>query len=233
MKNQDYIDKYKLDNVIIINEFSDKYGKPIEGIVSPLKIDNRQIFSPIDFQKDSPHCAGFAAANICESIIWKNTGKIVQLDAHQIYAKSKEIDGNVNSEGTYPECSLQAAINLKVFGNKCYSIKMLGNEKNDKTIASIKHLIHLYDFLLGGFIIRTNWYDCTNSKNVIRKTNDKILGGHAVCIVGYNKTGIIIANSWSPKWGSKGFAIVSWEAFLKDFMYCAYLVPENKKEGVF
>lgn len=224
MKNQDYIDKYKLDNVIIVNEYVDSTGKLINGIISPLKVDNRQIFSPIDFQKDTPHCAGFAAANLCESIIWKNTGKLVQLDAHQIYAKAKEIDGNIKAEGTFPEYTLKAALDLNVFNGKKYAIKTFKNNKTKKSISTIKHLIHKYDFLLGGFIVRQNWYNCNKMKFIINASG-KILGGHAVCIVGYDKTGVMIANSWSPEWGAKGFAIVSWDTFKEDFLYCAYLEP--------
>ena len=225
MKNSDYIEKYKLDNVIIATEYLDNTGKLVEGIISPLKIDNRQIFSPIDFQEDSPHCAGYAAANLCESIIWKNTGKLVQLDAHQIYAKAKELDGSINAEGTYPEYALKAALNLKVFSDKSYEIGTYANSHDKETVPSIKHLIHKYDFLLGGFIVRENWYECSKTNYIIDNVQGKVLGGHAIVIVGYNKTGIMIANSWSPKWGAKGFAIVSWNTFLKDFLYCSYLKP--------
>lgn len=224
MKNQDYIDKYRFDTVIIANTYSDDSGKMLDGIVSPLKIDNRQTFSPIDFQEDSPHCAGYAAANLCESIIWKKTGKLVQLDAHQIYAKAKEIDGAPKIEGTYPEHALKAALGLGVFGDRKYSVRSFSSSKNKNAISYMKHLVHLHDFLLGGFVIRENWTYCTSSRYVIDESTEKVLGGHAVCIVGYNKTGVIIANSWSPRWGAKGFAIVSWKAFLKDFLYCSYLV---------
>ncbi len=41
-------------------------------------------------------------------------------------------------------------------------------------------------------------------------------GGHAFAIIGYNSQGFIIQNSWSPKWGSKGFAIWLYEDWLQN-----------------
>lgn len=38
--------------------------------------------------------------------------------------------------------------------------------------------------------------------------------GHAVAIVGYTKQGFIIQNSWGPKWGAKGFALLPYEDYL-------------------
>ena len=36
-------------------------------------------------------------------------------------------------------------------------------------------------------------------------------GGHAFALVGYNRYGFIVQNSWGPKWGTKGFAILPYE----------------------
>ena len=42
---------------------------------------------------------------------------------------------------------------------------------------------------------------------------DKLLGGHALCVVGYNKEGFIIRNSWGKDWGQEGYCIMSYEDF--------------------
>lgn len=40
-----------------------------------------------------------------------------------------------------------------------------------------------------------------------RGKNDKLIGGHAVCIVGYNKNGFILQNNWGTDWGDGGYTI--------------------------
>lgn len=40
---------------------------------------------------------------------------------------------------------------------------------------------------------------------------DTVRGGHAVCLVGYEKDRFIVRNSWGTHWGDKGFAYASIE----------------------
>lgn len=39
-------------------------------------------------------------------------------------------------------------------------------------------------------------------------------GGHCFALVGYNRYGFIVQNSWGPKWGTKGFAILPYEDWI-------------------
>lgn len=45
-------------------------------------------------------------------------------------------------------------------------------------------------------------------------------GGHAFVIVGYNRDGFIIQNSWGSSWGSGGRAVLSYEDWLDNAMDC-------------
>jgi hypothetical protein len=40
-------------------------------------------------------------------------------------------------------------------------------------------------------------------------------GGHAFALVGYNRHGFIVQNSWGPGWGTKGFAILPYEDWVE------------------
>ncbi len=46
--------------------------------------------------------------------------------------------------------------------------------------------------------------------------HDKIEGGHAFAVVGYNRFGFIVQNSWGPGWGTNGFALLTYEDWAKN-----------------
>jgi len=43
-------------------------------------------------------------------------------------------------------------------------------------------------------------------------------GGHAFAIVGYNRHGFIVQNSWGPRWGANGFAVWLYEDWIETIM---------------
>lgn len=227
--NDMLIKKYKNDQVLDrqFYQYQDKDGKfvTLDGIVNPLKIDNRQLMSPTDNQGDVPGCAGWSACTLIESEYWKETGKIVQLDSAHVYAKAKMMDGEPKQDGTYLEYSLSAA--LELCGNDFITKRKVGlfypYGKNDqRTIELTKFLIHKYDFVQVGFRIDEAWYECTNENYVI-KTGGMPLGGHAVFLAGYDCSGFYVGNQWGVSWGAKGYGIMPYDIFQKEFMYGAYL----------
>jgi len=226
MNNQDFINAYKGDQKLISDYYKtrDKYGREIvlDGIISPLKIDNRQLMSPTDNQGSTPHCAAYSAATLVESIHWKKTGVLKQIDSHQVYALAKQLDGNVQMNGTYLECALKAILKLSGYDNVDDKIGLFYNDNSQKTIELTKHLLHQNDFLQVGFMIDEGWYDVTNSNYYINQRG-RSLGGHAVNVCGYDQEGVYVLNQWGTSWGAKGNAIMKWDIYLKELMYGAYL----------
>lgn len=227
MTNQDYIESYKGNSKIISDYYKlkDSAGNVIDlkGIISPLKIDNRQLMAPTDNQQQTPHCAAYSAATLAESIYWKRTGKLVQFDSHQVYALAKQLDGEEKIEGTYLEKALDAAIKLCAFENpEDIKVGLFYNHKNEQTIEETKFLIHKYDFLQVGFQIDEGWYDVTNNVYYI-KPRGACLGGHAVNLAGYDQEGVYVLNQWGTSWGANGYAIMKWDVYLKELMYGAYV----------
>lgn len=221
--NEELIQKYKNDNVIIKTFYTDSKGINIDGVVNPLKIDNRHKVSPTDNQERYPACAGFSACTLIESLLWRQTGRLIQLDSKQVYAKAKEIDNHRDMEGTTLEHSLKAALQLCDFDFlKNAKVETVANGRDLGTLEKVKFLIHKYDIIQAGFMIDEGWLTCTNSNYFIPKGGKK-LGGHAVLITGYNQVGFFINNQWGTKWGSKGFAILPYQTFLEEFIYGAYL----------
>lgn len=46
--NQQLIEKYKTEKLIIKTYYADGRGQLVDGIVNPLRIDNRQLMAPTD-----------------------------------------------------------------------------------------------------------------------------------------------------------------------------------------
>lgn len=238
MSNQYYIEKYKDFDKILKGYYSvkDNNGNLIEltDIVSPLKIDSRQICAVPEDQGNTPHCAGFSCSNYWETIYWKKTGRLVSFDPDQIYAKAKQWEDsqNINAEGTYLESTQNACARLCGVKDQI-NLKFLYNDGTNRTILAMKHLIHRYDVCQIGCNITTAWYEA-NPQNYVIQHRGRVLGGHAILAVGYSPEGLYIQNSWGKEWGAKSFAILSWDAFLKEFMYACYIenIDELKFERI-
>lgn len=230
MTNKDFIESYKSDDRIITDYYKlVKNGKTydIANIVNPLAIDNRQLMAPTDNQKDTPHCAGYSAATLIESLYWKKTGQLLQLDSHQVYALAKQLDGNVDMEGTYLEAALQSVLQLCKKDERFSFLEnaQIGtffNDRSDNTIEIAKQLIHQHDFLQVGFNIDEGWYRCDNTNYILKKYGGTC-GGHAVNLCGYDATGFYVLNQWGTDFGAKGYCIIPYDLFLQQFMYGAYL----------
>ena len=167
---------------------------------------------------------------LVEAINWKRTGRIYNLNADQVYAHAKLIEGDLQGEGTYLECAIQAALKLGGFANpKNVKVGFVGNDGGDQTVERVKYLLHKYDFLHAGFDITTGWYSCGNDSPMVKHTQIG-LGGHAVLLVGYDQLGAYVQNSWGKEWGSNGFAVIPWDVFKQEFMYGCYL--ENCYDGL-
>ena len=219
-----YRSKHELEPVLFSEKSGESEFKEVDGIVVPLKLDLRQYCSPTDDQGTTPHCAAYSAAQILEAEYWRETGKLIQLDASHIYAKAKEIDGAPLADGTYPEAALQAALNMsKNLLRKSFIVEKLYNDKTERSVLQLKRAIHKNGFLAGGFLITDDWYKLRRGDSMLEKTSSRSEGGHCVTIVGYLKDSLIIQNSWGKEWGATGFARISWNVVLKQLIYAAYL----------
>ena len=100
--------------------------------------------------------------------------------------------------------------------NNCYQIAKKHHSviysKVMQTEHDIKHILSEGYPIVFGFAVYESFESSEVSKNGIvpmPKDDEKLLGGHAVAIVGYttrnNKEYFIIRNSWGPEWGDDGY----------------------------
>lgn len=59
------------------------------------------------------------------------------------------------------------------------------------------------------------WIDESDTLPIIQYSTEKI-GGHAFAILGYNKDGFIVQNSWGNRWGYHGFATIGYQDWVEN-----------------
>ncbi len=135
---------------------------------------------------------GWHRHGVCSEKLWSYDS--VESKPNDKWAK----DATTNPLGAYYRINknsildMQAAI-LEVGAIYCSAITHKGwwSEFEKKDIISLKQL------------------------SVIKFTEENI-GGHAFAIIGYNTVGFIIQNSWGLSWGYKGFAILTYNDWIKN-----------------
>lgn len=83
---------------------------------------------------------------------------------------------------------------------------------NHKDLVAMHCAISEVGILYATATVHQGW-ETIGSNGKITKS-DKILGGHAFAIVGYDAEGFWIQNSWGPTWGKGGFGHITYEDWL-------------------
>lgn len=163
-----------------------------------------------------------------------------------IYWKCKEIDPWPNEEGTSLKCAMQVLHKKGVPCEKAYpySDKFKGKPESWANLVSKWGLIDSYwrcknirDLKsglhnIGPVVIGIECFIdifFPNRDGVISypsNPND-VLGGHAVCAVGYNDKRNLIKfkNSWGKSWGAKGYGYLSYK-YINNFMIDAWIAKD-------
>lgn len=103
--------------------------------------------------------------------------------------------------------------------------------------AAIQEIGAIYcsgDVHAGWWLDKTSKIPSFANLPIIRRSpKEKITGGHAFALVGYNDTGFVIQNSWGVGWGLSGFAILPYDDWIEngsDAWACALGVPKPAAE---
>ena len=142
---------------------------------------------------------------------------------------------NQNTEGMMPRDTMKILQKIGVVLEKEYpyfskseiteELKLKANKNRIKNYAQVNSVDSLKKalYINGPVYFAVYVYDPNNME--IWKpqySGQPILGGHAMCCVGYNKDSFIIRNSWSIQWGDRGYTFFNFNdwSFLMEAWTC-------------
>lgn len=206
------------------------YAYGLSGVTQPTIVDLRQYCTPIENQGDLGSCTGQATAGAIE-LLNKRSGKQTDVSRLFIYYYERLIEGTVNYDsGAYIRDGIKATYTYGSPLEKLwpYDISKFRNKPNPAAVSDgATRKVTLYqrvadhagclDAIASGYpvIIGFSVYSSFESNTVTKTGNmpfpnvktEASLGGHAVLLVGYDKTRqvYIARNSWGANWGDKGY----------------------------
>ena len=208
----------------------------------PKKIDYTRKMSPIRDQGDEGACVGFAVASgmkeYQEALDYE---KLIELSPRFVYSEAKKIDGVPKAEGTTIRASMRVLKKTGVCQEKFWPYSphqkdkpKVGAKANAKKFRIITYarILNLNELRLrlagkGPIVLGVEVF-----KGMIKpkmgivpmpKKNETSLGGHAITACGYDdeKKLVKFKNSWSEKWGRRGFGYLPY-GYIERYMIDAW-----------
>ena len=202
-------------------------NKPVE---LPESVDLRSMFTRVYDQGELGSCTANALCSVFE---FETLDEKVDVGFKPsrlfVYYNERKLEGNINEDsGATLSTGIKSLIKYGVCSeglcpykienftrrpsvrayNDAKQHKVVVATNIDQDIATMK--ASLYN--KNPFVVGIAVYESFESQEVAKtgiipmpKQGEKMLGGHAICICGYNETHWIAKNSWGPNWGDKGY----------------------------
>jgi hypothetical protein len=212
-------------------------------VSQPNIVDLRSYCSPIEDQGNLGSCTGQAIAGAIE-LLNKRAGRSLDVSRLFIYYYERLLEGTVNYDnGAYIRDGIKACY---TYGAPLESLwpyiisKFRAQPSSAAIIDALKRKVTLYqriadhtgclDSITNGYpvVIGFTVYSSFESSTVARTgvmpypntVKERILGGHAVLLVGYDKTRqvYIARNSWGTSWGDSGYFYIPFQVIQNSSM---------------
>ena len=204
------------------------YTPPQRLTSLPSLVDLRKWASSIEDQGSLGSCTGQCIAGAIELIDRKNY-KYLDVSRMFIYYQERLLMGTVNQDsGAYLRDGIKVVntygaplesfcpYNITQFKIKPTVTAYLDAAKRRVTgyqrcldFTTVKSAVAAGNPVIFGFNVYDSFYNIGRSgvMNYPNKARERLLGGHAACIVGYRDSDsrFIVRNSWGPGWGDYGY----------------------------
>jgi C1A family cysteine protease len=191
------------------------------GAPLPPRIDFSEEMGPVRDQGPEGSVVGFVIAAVMEHLILKKTARKIQLSARAIYnlaKKSPQDTGAMLADGV-AVVQREGAVLEQVwpykpgdFGKKPPA--KFGKAERFKVAKAfqiedqrkIREALCAYGPLAAGIVVHSSFWK-TGKTGVVPKPAGGIIGGHAICLVGYDDkiARFKFRNSWARSWGDNGY----------------------------
>ena len=183
-------------------------GLILPAIPVPLSVDYTSQMTPVRDQQDEGTCVAFASVvGVKEYEDQKEYRKLIELSPRYVYSLCKQFDGAPEEEGTYPRIAMKMLLHYGVCPESLWPYRP--HQTNDhkpgadlkaktyriKAYARLKSLLEMKRSLMvnGPFLAGVKVFKSWLGKKVQKtglipmpKRKEGFIGGHAVCIVGFN-----------------------------------------------
>jgi len=221
------------------------------NIEYPEELDYRNDLQPIRDQGNQGSCFAQSVACVKEWQEKKDYNLNQYLSPQFFYDNRFNLydDDKTNDFGMYGRDVMKLMKNIGICLEKSYPYGFITNKKNisEEIYKEAKnHIIKKYARIFNIKQLKESLYKngpCIICFPIYNYSDEfwkgsKSIGGHAVTIVGYNKTGFIIRNSWSNKWANNGYSIYKyndwgchWEVWTTIDEKSKYIIYNNSPKN--
>ena len=206
----------------------------------PSKVDLRGGCSPVEDQGALGSCTANALVGNLEFLEKKAGHTVTDLSRLFIYYNERTMEGTINEDaGAAIRDGIKSLVKLGVCNeeNWQYIITKFQQKPSatcykqaaDHQVNSYHRILSLqemqqclaegYPFVFG-FTVYTAFESVSVAKSGrlnLPKSSEKVLGGHAVCAVGYDDSTkrVLVRNSWGANWGKGGYFTMPY-AYISD-----------------